>query len=80
MNQPTSIFETPVTHASRWRQLLTLTASRSMRQLVLLGAVLLLLIWSSMIWQTERIRREQLANFGQDLMHLPEVLDEWVAL
>lgn len=76
MNQPASIFETSVTHASRWRQLLTLTASRTVRQLVLPGAVLLLLIWSTVIWEAERIKRDQLENFGEDLMHLSEVLDE----
>ncbi|MDO8311977.1 MAG: diguanylate cyclase [Sideroxyarcus sp.] len=76
MNQPASIFETSVTHASRWRQLLTLTASRTMRQLVLLGAVLLLLIWSAVIWEVDRIKKERLADFRQNLMHLTEVLDE----
>jgi len=76
MNQPASIFETSVTHASRWRQLLTLTASRTMRQLVLLGAVLLLLIWSAVIWEADRIKKERLADFRQNLMHLTEVLDE----
>lgn len=65
-----------MTHASRWRQLLTLTASRTVRQLMLLGAVLLLLIWSTVIWEAERIKRDQLENFGQGLMHLSEVLDE----
>lgn len=65
-------------NASRWQKFLSMTASASLRQLLLLGAVLLLLIWSSVIWQAERIKREQLANFGLDLMHLSEVLDETV--
>jgi len=47
-----------------------------MRQLVLLGAVLLLLIWSAVIWEADRIKKERLADFRQNLMHLTEVLDE----
>ena len=47
-----------------------------MRQLVLLGAVLLLLIWSTVIWEADRIKKERLADFRQNLMHLTEVLDE----
>ena len=45
-------------------------------QLVLMGAMLLALIWSSVIWEADRIKKERLADFRQNLMHLTEVLDE----
>lgn len=50
--------------------------SRSLRQLLLLGVVMLVLIWSSVIWEADRIKKERIADFRQNLMHLTEVLDE----
>jgi diguanylate cyclase (GGDEF)-like protein/PAS domain S-box-containing protein len=48
----------------------------SLRQLLILGTMLLALIWSTVIWEADRIKTERLANFRQNLMHLTEVLDE----
>jgi diguanylate cyclase (GGDEF)-like protein/PAS domain S-box-containing protein len=50
--------------------------SRLQWQLVLLGAILLALIWSAVLWEVDRIRQERMTNFRLDLMHLTEVLDE----
>jgi diguanylate cyclase (GGDEF)-like protein/PAS domain S-box-containing protein len=62
--------------ASRWSMRSLHTVLASLWQLLLLGAVLLSLIWGAMVWEAGRIRTEHLANFGQDLMRLTEVLDE----
>ncbi len=57
-------------------RLTSLVFSRIQWRLVGLGAMLLALIWSSVIWEADRIKQERLANFRQNLMHLTEVLDE----
>lgn len=64
------------TRAARWRHAPSLTLLASLRKLLLLGAVLLVLIWGAVIWETQRIKKERLTDFRQNLMHLAEVLDE----
>lgn len=54
----------------------SLIFSRLQWQLILLGAMLLALIWSTVIWEADRIKKERLADFREDLMHLTEILDE----
>ena len=56
--------------ASRWTYQYLRDALASLWQLLLLGAVLLSLIWGTVVWEAGRIRTEHLANFGQDLMRL----------
>lgn len=48
----------------------------SFRQMLLLSAAVLVLIWSAVIWEANRIKHERLTDFRQNLMHLTEVLDE----
>ncbi len=76
MNQPVNTSVAAVTRASRWLHLPFFPRSGALRQLLLLGAVLLALIWSSVLWEANRIKTERLADFRQNLMHLTEVLDE----
>ena len=45
-------------------------------QLLLLGALLLTLIWSALLWEAKRIETDRLRDFRQNLTHLAEVLDE----
>ncbi|MDO8448215.1 MAG: diguanylate cyclase [Rhodoferax sp.] len=66
------------TRALRWRHAPSVTLLASLPQLLLLGATLLVLIWSAVIWEADRLKKERLANFGQNLMRLTEVLDETV--
>ena len=75
MNYSPSPSAAAATRAARWRHAPSLTLLASLRQLLLLGAVLLALIWSSVIWEAERLKEERLANFAQNLMRLTEVLD-----
>ena len=44
-------------------------------QLLLLGALLLALIWATVLWQTRRDVQARQAEFRQNLMHLGEILD-----
>lgn len=76
MNSSASPSSVAATRAARWRHAPSVTLLASLRQLLLLGAMLLLLIWSSVIWEADRLKKERLANFGQNLMRLTEVLDE----
>lgn len=75
MNSSASPSGVATTRAARWRHAPSLTLLASLRQLLLLGAVLLALIWSSVIWEAERLKEDRLANFAQNLMRLTEVLD-----
>ena len=74
MHPPVNASPAPVQHLLRW--LTPLTPSASLRQLLLLGTMLLVLIWSAVTWESDRIKKERLADFRQNLMHLTEVLDE----
>lgn len=65
-----------MTPASRWRHFLSFTASATLRQLLLLGAVLLALIWGVVLWEADRIEQQRMADFRSSLTHLSEVIDE----
>jgi diguanylate cyclase (GGDEF)-like protein/PAS domain S-box-containing protein len=53
-----------------------LSACASLWDLVLLGALLLTLIWSVVLWESRRTEAERLDDFSQNLTHLTEILDE----
>jgi diguanylate cyclase (GGDEF)-like protein/PAS domain S-box-containing protein len=53
-----------------------LSVGISLWRLLLLGALLLGLIWGTVLWEAQRIRQERLADFRQNLVHLAEILDE----
>ncbi|MBI2745081.1 MAG: diguanylate cyclase [Burkholderiales bacterium] len=44
-------------------------------QLLWLGALLLALIWSTVLWESRRIHQDHLDKFRSELVHLSEVLD-----
>lgn len=44
-------------------------------QLLWLGALLLALIWSTVLWESQRIHQDHLDKFRSELVHLSEVLD-----
>lgn len=56
------------------RSLLAMCAS--LWRLLLLGALLLMLIWSAVLWEAKRFEADRLTDFSQNLTHLAEVLDE----
>lgn len=76
MNHPASTPGAPATRASRWRRLPFLTLLTPVWQLWLLGAVLLVAIWSGVSWEAHRIKQERMEDFRQNLTRLTEVLDE----
>ena len=44
-------------------------------QLALFGALLLCLIWATVLWESRRIHQDHLDKFRNELVHLSEVLD-----
>lgn len=76
MNHPETRPAESVLHELRGPRIAIQRAVASLWQLLLLGVVLLALTWSGVAWEVQRIKTERLANFGQTLMRLTEVLDE----
>lgn len=73
----------PITSAStkralNWPGRIHISLLASLWPLLLLGVMLLALIWSSVLWEADRIKHERLADFRQNLMRLTEVLDQTV--